>query len=396
MEELADRAQVSLRAISYLEVGRTRRPYRRTVALLADALALDPAARTQLDRAARLSPQPPSAAPSGPGGAGPGDADRGASPDVRFSLPPDTGAFTGRDEELARIAGSMARAEQDGGVVAIHAIDGMPGIGKTALAVHAAHLLRDRFPARQVFVDLRGHRPAQEPLTAEEALAGLLAAAGVDPRHVPDDVAGRSALWRDKMAGQQALIILDDAVSSAQVAPLLPASSQCLVLVTSRAHLADLPGAVDAVLLDILPVRPAQEMFVRLAPRAASAVEEVAGLVALAGHLPLAISLLARLLNRHPTWSLADLAAETQAHLLTMAAESDSVAAAFEMSYRYLEPARREFFRTLAGTRAGSPTRTRPQRWPGSRWSGPPRTWTPCTARACSPRPDTAGTACMT
>ncbi len=232
--------------------------------------------------------------------------------------------------------------------MAIHAIGGMPGVGKTALAVHAAHVLKDRFPDRQLFISLHAHTPGQTPVTPEAALAGLLAAVGVDARYMPPDLAGRTALWRDRMAGQKALLVLDNAASSAQVNPLLPGSEGCLVLVTSRRHLGDLPGAAVPVQLQVLPPEEAREMFVRLAPRAADGPDEiVAELVELAGFLPLAVSLLARVCARHPSWTLADLAAETRAGLLTLAAERDSVAAAFAVSYRYLDPARQQFFRFL-------------------------------------------------
>ena len=183
--------------------------------------------------------------------------------------PPDTAGFTGRGTELDRITAVAAQAAGSGGVVAICAIGGMPGVGKTALAVHASHLLKDRFPDRQLFVSLHGHTPGQDPLTPHAALAGLLAAVGVDARYLPGDLAGRAALWRDRMAGQKVLLVLDNAASTAQVAPLLPASAGCLVLVTGRRHLGDLPGAAAPVQLPVLTADEAREMFVRLAPRAA-------------------------------------------------------------------------------------------------------------------------------
>jgi tetratricopeptide (TPR) repeat protein len=266
---------------------------------------------------------------------------------VRHSLPPDTAAFTGREEELDRITAAVTQAGA-GGIVAIHAIDGMPGVGKTALALHAAHLLRDRFPDRQLFIDLHAHTPGHDPLMSQAALAGLLSAVGVDARYLPEDLDGRAALWRDRMAGQRALLVLDNAASSAQVAPLLPGGEGCLVLVTSRRHIGDLPGAAVPLLLETLPPDRAQEMFVRLAPRAAAGpAAAVAELVKLAGYLPLAISLLARVYARHPSWTLADLTAETLANMRTLAAERNSVAAAFEVSYRYLAPGQQEFFRGL-------------------------------------------------
>ena len=138
---------------------------------------------------------------------------------VRYSLPPDTAAFTGRDEELRLITTAVTDAAGAGGVVAIHA---MPGVGKTALAVHAAHRLRGRFPHRQLFIDLHAHTPGQDPAAPAAALAELLTAVGVDGRYLPADLDGRAVLWRDRLAGQRALLVLDNAASSGQVAPLLP------------------------------------------------------------------------------------------------------------------------------------------------------------------------------
>jgi len=270
-----------------------------------------------------------------------------SSPEVRYSLPPDVTAFTGRDEEVDRITASVTEGAGDGGVVAIHAIDGMPGVGKTTLAVHAAHLLRHRFPDRQLFINLHGHTPGQDPLTPEAALAGLLTAIGVEARSLPDGLQGRTSLWRDRMAGQRTVLVLDNAAGSDQVAPLLPGDQDCLVLVTSRRYLGDLPGTAVPVLLQVLSSEEAREMFVRLVPRAAGPDPAVAELVRLAGFLPLAISLLARVYARHPSWTLADLAAETKASMLTLAAEKDSVAAAFEVSYRHLDPGHRHFFQRL-------------------------------------------------
>jgi tetratricopeptide (TPR) repeat protein len=270
-----------------------------------------------------------------------------SSPGVRYSLPPDVTAFTGRDEEVDRITASVTQGADAGGVVAIHAIDGMPGVGKTTLAVHAAHLLRHRFPDRQLFINLHGHTPGQDPLTPEAALAGLLTAIGVEARSLPGDLQGRTSLWRDRMAGQRSVLVLDNAAGSDQVAPLLPGDKDCLVLVTSRRYLGDLPGTAVPLLLQVLSSEEAREMFVRLVPRAAGPDPAVAELVRLAGFLPLAISLLARVYARHPSWTLADLADETTASMLTLAAEKDSVAAAFEVSYRHLDPGQREFFQHL-------------------------------------------------
>jgi tetratricopeptide (TPR) repeat protein len=309
--------------------------------LLADALGLTGPIREQFFAAAR----PRTAEMETPGVQ---TNATGALPPlpVRYSLPPDAAGFTGRAAELGQIAATVTDAAGPGRVVMIHAIDGMPGVGKTTLAVHAAHLLRERFPDWQMFIDLHGHTPGQDPVSPAAALAGLLAAAGIDPRQLPEDTAARTAMWRDRMAGQRALLLFDNAASSSQVAPLLPGGRDCLVLVTSRRHLGDLPGAIAPVRLEVLPPDQAQEMFLRLAPGATPG-EAVAELVRQAGFLPLAVSLLARVYVRHPAWTMADLTAETKASVLTLAAENDSVASAFEVSYRNLTPGLQHFFRRL-------------------------------------------------
>jgi hypothetical protein len=262
------------------------------------------------------------------------------------ALPPDTAAFTGRIAELERI---MAAAATGGRVVAIRAIDGMPGVGKTTLAVHAAYRLAGQFPGRPLFIDLHGHTPGRDPVAPGAALAHLLAAASADACALPADLAGRAAAWRDRMAGERALVVLDNAASSGQVAPLLPGAPGCLVLVTSRRHLAGLPGVIVPVLLEVLAPGQAREMFLRLAPRAGdSPVGEIAEVVRLAGFLPLAIALLAGVYGRHPSWTLADLATETRTSLLALAADNDAVAAAFAVSWQHLTPARQDFIRRLS------------------------------------------------
>jgi tetratricopeptide (TPR) repeat protein/transcriptional regulator with XRE-family HTH domain len=337
-EELATQARVGVNTISELERGRHLKCHVQTARRLAVALGLTGTSKQSFIAAARgLIP---------PTAAGKDDAETGPGV-VRYSLPPDAAAFTGRAVELDQVTAAVTSAAAAGGVVAIHAIGGMPGAGKTALAVHAAHLLAGLFPHRQLFIDLHAHTPGREPVQPEDALAGLLAAAGVDPRYLPADLEGRAGMWRDKMAGQRALLVLDNAASSSQVTPLLPGGGDCLVLVTSRRHLGDLPCAVIPIMLDALTDEQAQEMFTRLAPRAGADPAGVAEVVSLAGFLPLAVSLLARVFARHPSWTLADLAAETRDRLLTLTAENDSIAAAFEVSYRHLDPAPRRFFRLL-------------------------------------------------
>jgi DNA-binding SARP family transcriptional activator/tetratricopeptide (TPR) repeat protein len=289
---------------------------------------------------------------SPPGGTAPATAvvtPGDAPPDLVTSpLPPDTGAFTGRASQVRQIAGAVGDGPLP--VMVIHAIAGMPGVGKTALAVHVAHRMAGRFPDGLVFVDLHGHTAGREPAAPADVLATLLSADGIDPRQLPAGLDARSALWRQRLAGRRLLLVLDNAASSAQVAPLLPAAPGCLVLVTSRRFLGDLPGDTMPVQLDVLAPAEAAQMFRILAGHPAAAEPgRVAGLVAACGYLPLAISLLARVLTRHPSWTVGDLLAETRARLLTVTAEQASVAAAFGLSYQDLPAARQRFFRQLAG-----------------------------------------------
>jgi tetratricopeptide (TPR) repeat protein/transcriptional regulator with XRE-family HTH domain len=330
-EELADAASLSVRAVSYLERGVVTSPQRETVRLLADALGLIGPARAGFEAAVR-------------GRAAPG----GVAAATR-TLPRDIASFTGRQQELEQLAEAAAGA---GGVVAIHAIGGMAGVGKTAFAVHAAHRLADRFPGGQIFLRLHGHTPGQQPVDPEDALCSLLLTAGVAAGQIPAGLEARMALWRDRLAGQQLLLILDDAVGSEQVLPLLPGTGESLVLVTSRRHLSALEDAT-AVSLDTLPDSQAAGLLIRLAGRPGLGTDDpaVAEITRLCGYLPLAIGMVARQLHHHPAWSVAGRAADLAAsvdRLELMTTENLSVAVAFDLSYADLGPELQRLFRRLS------------------------------------------------
>lgn len=239
----------------------------------------------------------------------------------------------------------------------IHAIDGMAGIGKTTLAVHAAHLLAPRFPDGQIFLRLHGHTPGQAPVQPVDALAILLTSIGVTPQEVPAGVEARAGLWRDRMSGKKALLVLDDALSSDHVLPLLPAAAETLVIVTSRRRLTALPEATSIV-LDILTPSEATELFIRLADRQGLSPAEagIVDVVRLCGYLPLAVGLMAGQLKHHRTWSVAELASGltiAQDRLAAMRAENSSVAAVFDLSYQELTDHQQRLFRFL-GLQPGS------------------------------------------
>jgi DNA-binding SARP family transcriptional activator len=212
-------------------------------------------------------------------------------PNAPRQLPADTRVFTGRARELAEL---VAAAGQAAGTLVISALDGMAGIGKTALAVRAAHRVADRFPDGQLFIDLRGNTGGLDPLSAEDALAYLLRALGVAPQSIPSGVAERTTLYRAKLAEHRTLIVLDNAVGPDQVRPLLPGVVGCLVLITSRNRLTGLDGALSLT-LDLLSEGEAVALLSEVAgtekaPLCSPAVRELA---ALCGYVPLALRIVA-------------------------------------------------------------------------------------------------------
>src|SRR5271165_6908503 len=334
-EELAGAEGVSTRSVSDLERGVNLTARKDTARLLADALGLVGPIRAQFEAVAR-------------GRAVPGGAGTGGVAAATRTLPRDVASFTGRQPELEQL---VEAAGGSAGVVGIHAIGRMAGVGKTAFAVHAAHRLADRFPGGQIFLALHGHTPGQRPVAPADALASLLLTAGVPTGQIPPGLEARMALWRDRLAGKQLLLVLDDAASSEQVRPLLPGAGGSLVLVTSRRHLSALEDAT-AVSLDTLPPGQAAALLVRLAGRAglSPAAPAVAEITRLCGHLPLAIGMVARQLHHHPAWSVTGRAAELAAardRLELMATENLSVAAAFDLSYADLTGDQQRLFRRL-------------------------------------------------
>ncbi|MET1072133.1 MAG: BTAD domain-containing putative transcriptional regulator, partial [Umezawaea sp.] len=224
---------------------------------------------------------------------------------VRNDLPGDLADFTGREEELRHVLAAIPANPGAPTAVVIDAIDGMAGVGKTTLAVHLAHLLTDRYPDAQLFVDLHGHasdRDATDPMTA---LDTLLRALGVSGDRIPADLAERSALWRSELATRRALVVLDNAADSAQVRPLLPGTSSGLTLITSRRRLLDLESA-RVLSLELMPHRDAVSLFRSVVgddrvDQEPAVVEEVVGLC---GHLPLALRIAAARLRSRPKWTV--------------------------------------------------------------------------------------------
>ena len=345
-EELAEAASLSPRSVSDLERGIHRSARKDTGVLLADALGLADPARERFVAAAR------GRAPAAEVLAVRQEATAGAfAAAATRGLPRDIAAFTGRQAELAELMGTLAAVAAGGGVVGIHAIDGMAGIGKTTFAVHAAHRLAASFPDGQFFLPLHAHTRGQRPVSPADALASLLLTAGVSAAQIPPGIEARAGRWRDQVADRKILLLLDDAAGHEQVRPLLPGTAGSLVLVTSRRRLTALDDAA-VITLNPLPPAEAATLIARLAARAGihAADPAVAELTRQCGYLPLAIGMLASQLRHHPAWTAADLAADlagAQDRLAVMRAENLSVAAAFGLSYHDLTPDSQRLFRRL-------------------------------------------------
>ncbi|WP_405641002.1 BTAD domain-containing putative transcriptional regulator [Streptomyces sp. NBC_00019] len=214
-------------------------------------------------------------------------------------LPSAPADFVGRDEHIADIRKEL---EAPRGRTALAVISGMPGVGKTGLALHIAEQLREAFPDGQLYLNLHGATPGVAPLEPADALAVLLHGLGMDTRRVPYDVAAASALLRSALARTRTLLVLDDAASVGQVRPLLPAGAGCAVLLTSRRPLATLETTTH-VRLDPLSPQDGALLLERASGRtwAASDAEPVARLVALCGQLPLALRVSAARLRSRRT-----------------------------------------------------------------------------------------------
>jgi tetratricopeptide (TPR) repeat protein len=265
-------------------------------------------------------------------------------------LPPETTDFVGRNQEL-----ELLTHEQDG-APKVSIIEGMAGVGKTALAVEAARAVSVQYPDGVYYLNFHTHDPGGPALDGAEAVHRLLRMLTAPSTQIPDALGERAALLRAQLSRRRAVVILDDAARYDQIGPLLSAAGQSMILITTRRRLPDLEGA-QALTLDVLPMDEAVTLFLRIAGQGrvheglgGRDKEEAATAVRLCGFLPLAIQLAAgRLAQDYPP-RLADLVGElsqSPARLGSAGPASPEVMSAFELSYRSLEPEHQRFFRRL-------------------------------------------------
>jgi DNA-binding SARP family transcriptional activator/tetratricopeptide (TPR) repeat protein len=276
------------------------------------------------------------AAPPVPPAAGPRPA---GLPVVPAQLPPDTADFTGRDEQVKLLCGLLGSPpdRERPGAVAISAVAGMGGIGKTALAVHVAHRLRSRFPDGQLYGNLQG---ATSPLRPAQVLTRFLRDLGEPDAAIPVRQEERAARYRSLLADRKVLVVLDDVRDAAQVRPLLPGSSGCAVIVTTRGVLPGLAGATQ-LNLDAMGMAEARSLFTTIvgASRAAGEPEATTAVLASCAGLPLAVRIAGTRLATRPGWSIARMAAwlaDERRRLAELATGDLAVRASFAVSYEAL------------------------------------------------------------
>ncbi|MFD6289704.1 ATP-binding protein [Streptomyces sp. NPDC060205] len=268
-------------------------------------------------------------------------------PEPRNCLPRDIPDFTGRAGELRILLADSTAGKRTATALPVTVIHGMPGIGKTALAVRASHLMSAAYPDSQFYVDMRGHS-GQQPLDPADALAHLLHATG-GPGELPATLDERATRWREWTAGRRVLVVLDNVRDAAQVGPLLPGSPTCRVLVTTRSRLAGLDGAAH-LFVDTLSREEAAALFTRIvgASRVSGAPECLRRIVEACACHPLAVQVLASRFRHRDSWDLQ--------HLLDRLAQATSplqefdtvISAVFRFSYTELSSPAQELFRRLA------------------------------------------------
>ncbi|MFD3550063.1 BTAD domain-containing putative transcriptional regulator [Streptomyces sp. NPDC058655] len=264
-------------------------------------------------------------------------------------LPATVADFTGRSSFVDELGTILSGSAEGGHVMAVSALAGIGGVGKTTLAVHVAHAARPHFPDGQLYVDLQGTEA--RPAEPEAVLGSFLRALGTPDTAIPDSPAERAALYRSALDGRRVLVLLDNARDAAQVRPLLPGTAGCAALVTSRVRMAGLAGA-HLVDLDVMSPEEALQLFTRIVGSERVGAERQAALdvVGACGFLPLAIRIAASRLAARRTWTVSVLAAklaDERRRLDELQAGDLAVKATFELGYGQLEPAQQRAFRLL-------------------------------------------------
>jgi tetratricopeptide (TPR) repeat protein len=279
------------------------------------------------------------------------------APVVPRQLPADVALFTGRVDDLGRLEGFLQDVSSaDTSALVISAIAGTAGVGKTALALHWAHRVRNEFPDGDLYINLRGYDP-EPPVTPEEALSHFLRALGTPAADIPPSEVEKSALYRSLLATRRILVVLDNASSEEQVRPLLPGNADCVVVVTSRNALAGLVSRDGArrLTLDLLSTAEAVTLLREVIRFVHEDADDtiLAELASLCSHLPLALRIAGEIIAFRPQRPIADLVAEladVRERLRVLSSPEDktvAVRAVFSWSYETLSAENALLFRRL-------------------------------------------------
>jgi DNA-binding SARP family transcriptional activator/tetratricopeptide (TPR) repeat protein len=265
-------------------------------------------------------------------------------------LPPDLPGFAGRAAELRRLDRVLDEPSPTTRVVAL---TGTAGVGKTTLAIHWAHSVRDRFPDGQLYMNLRGFDPTGSPVTPAEAVRGFLEAFQVPRDRIPTTLAAQAGLYRSMLADRRVLVLLDNVRDADQVRALLPGGASSLALLTSRDRLDGLVVAgARPIAVGLLDDAEAHAMLrARLGSARVTAEPDAAtAIIGLCARLPLALAVVAARAVTHPDFSLAALAGQLRGGLdeLACADQTTDPRAVFSWSYLRLSPAAARLFRLLA------------------------------------------------
>ncbi|MGH3862126.1 BTAD domain-containing putative transcriptional regulator [Actinokineospora sp.] len=272
---------------------------------------------------------------------------RPSDPAAPRLLPPDIGDFTGRDEPLATVLG-FGQPDSTRRAVPTVVISGFGGAGKSALAIHAAHLLRTHYPDGQLFADLRG---SDRDLGAFEVLGRFLGCFGVTGADLPATLDDRVELYRRTVSGRKLAIVLDNAREEQQVRPLLPGDVSCLVIITSRSRLTGLQG-IEPVELDFFDTAAGVEMLGNIigADRVESQRSEAERIADLCGGIPLAIRAAAAKLLARPHWPLKSLASrlsDEHRRLDELSIGDLAIRSSLRLNYTELDDVQRRAFHLL-------------------------------------------------
>lgn len=254
-------------------------------------------------------------------------------------LPVATDAFTGRCLETIKLRGLLHPSDSPGNTI-IAAVNGLAGVGKSALAVSVAHQVVDRFPDGQLYADLRGTTTGRAPVQPVAVLGRFLRALGLAATEIPGEEEEAAAVFRARVANRRLLVVLDNAAGVDQTRPLLPACPNCVVLVTSREVLATLNGTAR-LRLGVLTAAESRELLGKLAgpARLADDPEATQRVAELCGHLPLALRIAGARLMARPTWpvgALADRLADAETRLDELRFADLAVRDSFQASYQAL------------------------------------------------------------